>query len=513
MGRQNDGVQLDGLACDESLKIPLHRQLYQQLREMIHSGVLAGGSRVPSSRVLCTRLGVSRFTIVTALDQLTAEGYLRTVSGSGTFVESIPELLLQSPRPRAHAHQPAFDSSHLLSDKAKNLEEKQPLVATVGPRYLHMSAPDHRLFPVDVWSKLTREVLQGLNTELACYRSGKESSLLEQQIAIHVALNRGVTCDPEEVVVTSGAHHAVSLLAELLLDPGDSIAFEEPGMPAVRSIFKYHGCVIHPMRVDELGADPSTVKNVPVKLAFVTAAKQQPLTVSMPVRRKTQLLNWAAKNKALIIEDDLGSEYRYEGQPIPPLKAMDSEGQVIYISAFSMSLFQSLRVGFMIMPRTLARHCRNLIRVRYRATHQVTEQVLARFIQDGHYSRYIHKTRRIYENRQRHLLKILREDFSEFFLTMNLTAGFYILCYFRDQSMDENEVLSQCSAEGLDIEQLSYYYPNKRPPKKGLLVGFAMNSENEITLGLKTLRSVLLEKTLSHSEQTAVSAQSSVSNK
>jgi GntR family transcriptional regulator/MocR family aminotransferase len=248
------------------------------------------------------------------------------------------------------------------------------------------------------------------------------------------------------------------------------------------------------MMVDHFGADPATVTEQGIKIAFVTAAKQQPLTVSMPVKRKQELLNWAAENNAFIIEDDLGSEFRYEGRPIPPLKAIDHNNQVIYIGAFSMSLLQTLRLGFMIMPKELARHCRQLIRVRYRAMPQITEQILARFIQDGHYSRHLHKTRRIYASRQKILLNILQEEFNDIFEPVNLAAGFYNLCYYRDQDIDEKHILVRCEQEGLGIAHLGYYYPDKKPPKKGLLLGFASSTEAEIIEGMKILGKILRSK-------------------
>ena len=491
IGRLNDGLQLEGLVLEQSQVTPMHRQLYDQLRQMILSGILIGGARMPSSRMLSDRLGVSRFTVVTALDQLIAEGYLSTVSGSGTFVEDIYSHQNSPLAEDNNATKSVADISSFLSQRAKKLQWAEPSYPKIDYKYLHMSAPDHRLFPHHIWSNLTKEVLKNLDGDLAYYRISDEPSLLEQQIAGHVAISRGIKCNPDEVVVTYGAHHGVNLLAELLLDPADKIAFEEPGMAAVRSIFASHGCDILPMHVDQFGADPKTVTEKGVKLAFVTAAKQQPLTVSMPVKRKQELLNWAANSDVFVIEDDLGSEFRYEGRPIPPLKAMDQNDRVIYIGAFSMSLLQTLRLGFMIMPRELASYCRQLIRVRYRATPQIAEQILARFIQDGHYSRHLHKTRRIYAGRQKILLEVLRDELCDVFEPVQFASGFYNLCYYLDQTIDEKPLLRRCDEKGLGIAHLAYYYPNKNPPKKAMLIGFAASSEEEINTGAKILRSCI----------------------
>lgn len=447
---------------------------------------------MPSSRVLSERLGVSRFTTVTALDQLTAEGYLRTEHGSGTFVERIagaenwPATSSDAP-----SLVPAGNIDFALSNHAKRLIWRESISTNKRARYLHMSAPDHRLFPVQAWSRLTKEVLSNMDPRVTYYRDSDEPSLLEQQIAAQVAVSRGIKCDPENVVTTLGAHHAVHLLSELLLDPEDVVAFEEPGMSAVRSIFQSHGCQVLPMPVDDSGASPAVLMKARPKLAFVTAAKQQPLTIAMPAKRKLELLNWAAKTGAFIVEDDLGSEFRYEGRPIPPLKAMDQQDRVIYIGAFSMSLLQTLRIGYLIMPKALAATCRRLLQVQFRAMPQITEQILARFIEDGHYTRHLHKVRRVYAKRQDQLLDILDATFRGVFDPPARAAGFYNICYFSDETADDDSILARCNERGLGVEQLSYYYQTGRSPRKALLIGFAASNDEEIATGTSLLQECL----------------------
>jgi len=483
---------VQGIDLDSTSISPLHRQLYEGIRHMVLSGDLAAGSRMPSTRTLAHDLGVSRFTVVTAIEQLTSEGYLRTQAGSGTFVETMPTIT-----DRDFSQQGRLDDSishHVekLSNFANKLQWVPSINSNKSTWLLHMSAPDHRLFPDKTWSRITKQALHQIDTDLACYRDRfEEPTLLEKQIATQVAVSRGIRCDPSDVVVTFGAHHAVNLVSELLLDETDTVVFEEPGMAAVKSVFKSRGCNLVPMMVDGDGANPTSIVASIVKLAFVTAAKQQPLIVPMRAGRKREMLNWAADNDVIIVEDDLGSEFRYEGSPIPPLKAMDSESRVIYIGAFSMSLLQTLRVGYMIMPRKLAQACRRLIQVRYRSMPLISEQIIARFIQDGHYSRHIHKVRRVYAQRQEALLEILERDFGEFFEPPVYGAGFYVICYFRNQTIDDRGILLECNDNGVGLEHLSYYYNGGTAPKKGLLVGFACNTKEEIEKGTDILLRIL----------------------
>ncbi len=493
MARSKDGLMIEGVSLDPASDTPLHRQLYISLREMILQGILPGDARMPSSRSLAESLGVSRFTAVTALDQLVAEGYLRTLHGSGTFVETISgsqaETIDKNTRDAPDLVPLIVDE--ILSRRAKALQWRNSISTNRRVDYLHMSAPDHRLFPAKVWAKLTHEVMSNMGAQVAYYRDSDDPSLLEQQIAAQVAVSRGIKCDPENVVTTLGAHHAVNLITDLLLDPEDIVAFEEPGMSAVRSIFQSHGCTVLPMAVDEFGSNPASLSPPSPKLAFVTAAKQQPLTIAMPVKRKLEILNWAKANGTIIVEDDLGSEFRYEGRPIPPLKAMDRDNQVIYIGAFSMSLLQTLRIGYLIMPKPLAAKCRRLLQVQFRAMPQISEQILARFIQDGHYTRHLHKARRTYAKRQEKLLDILHSKFSDTFDLPSVSSGFYNLCYFKDQSIDEAGVLMRCNDRGLGVEQLSYYFQHGRASQKALLIGFASSTENELEIGMSLLRECL----------------------
>lgn len=492
IARTIDGSSLDGLILDGESDRPLYLQLYDGLREMILSGAIAGGARIPSTRVLSESLGVSRFTVVTAIDQLAAEGYLNSVRGSGTYVEIVPRRQTRTPGTSMEVKDTPPDRfEELLSRRGQALTWRTSLTLNDGSQHLHMATPDHRLFPVDIWSRLTKEVYAEGDFRIVNYREILRPSLLEEQIARHIAVSRGIRCEPEEVVTTLGAHHAVTLLAELLLDPGDTVAFEEPGMAAIRSIFQSSGCKIEPMHVDAHGPNPHTVASRDVKLAFVTAAKQQPMNIAMPMKRKLEMLHWAADRDTLIIEDDLGSEFRYSGGPIPPLKALDHAGQVIYVGAFSMSLLQSLRVGYMIMPRALAEKCRQLIQVRYRALPQFTEQIVGRLIEDGHYARHLHRMRRIYAKRQNRLLEILRADFSHIFEPPEFTSGFYNLCYYKDQSVDEDALLIRCRQNNLGVEQLSYYYENRQSSRKALLIGFAASNEDEIEFATKLLKRCL----------------------
>ncbi|MFV1840513.1 MULTISPECIES: PLP-dependent aminotransferase family protein [unclassified Phaeobacter] len=480
MARTLDGSLVDSIQLDRAGDAPLHRQLYGALRDLILNGRLSGDTRLPSSRVLTSRLGVSRFTVLTALEQLIAEGYLRTVPGGGTYVQN--GLARTRARSDAPSQSRVGAADTLLSNLARNINWYAAAPDRQIQRLLNMALPDSRLFPVQTWTRLTKQVYSQIDTELGAYSSATRVSSLEEQIAKHLVISRGMQCDPEQVVSTFGAHHAVSLLSEFFLDKGDTVAFEEPGMHAIRSIFLSQGCTVVPIHVDQDGPNPDSVpKNARPKLAFVTAAKQQPMNIAMPVKRKLEFLNWADENNVLIIEDDLGSEFRYQGQPIPPLKALDKQGRVIFVGAFSNSMLQTLRIGYAVLPHDLAREFRNMRAVRYRAMPQLTEAVMAKFIEEGHYARHLYKVRREYAQRQKALSDILANKFRDIFEPQKPSDGFYIVCMFRDQSRNDEAASELCNQHGLGVTYLSGYYREPTVAKKGLLIGFAASTPREIT--------------------------------
>src|SRR3984957_12889975 len=342
------------VVVDRSSAIPLTRQIYEFWRLGILSGRFAGGERVPSTRDVAVALDLSRGTIAQAYEQLVSEGYFQTTHGSGTFVcRQLPEKLLNAPE--AQGRRSGADISAPLSSFGKRLQKDYPYV---GQRsgYICLShwGPDLDLFPLQVWHRLYAKTLRNLGSDALGYAEhvrGYEP--LCEEIAKYVSRSRAVTCSADQVVVVNGSQQGLDLCARLLLEAGDEVAVENPGYTGASRVFEATGARLRPVPVDGEGIVCSRLGEA-AKLAYVTPAHQFPTGVALSLRRRLELIAWARRHRAVLIEDDYDSEYRYGGAPMPALQGLATGVPIIYCGTFSKVMFPALRVGYLIVPRALA---------------------------------------------------------------------------------------------------------------------------------------------------------------
>jgi GntR family transcriptional regulator/MocR family aminotransferase len=315
----------------------LHRQIYAEVREAVLAGRLAAGARLPSTRTLAEELGVSRNTVLTAFDQLLAEGYLEGKVGSGTYVARIGRGVAAMKKP----------ARSVLSRRGEMIAGLRvtPARPHTAPRPFRPGQPDAGAFPVKIWARLAaRQWRCGVRERLA-YGESAGYRPLREAIAWYVGAARAARCDPEQVVIVSGAQQGLDLAARLLLDPGDAVWMEDPGYLGARGAFLAAGAKALATPVDLEGLDPAQAQaGGAVRLAYVTPSHQFPTGVTMSLRRRLALLEWARRASAWILEDDYYSEYRYAGRPIPCMQGLDKANRVVYVGSFSKTLFPSLRL-------------------------------------------------------------------------------------------------------------------------------------------------------------------------
>src|SRR5215218_1039574 len=317
------------LLVDPGAATPLHRQVYEGLREAILSGRLARGARLPSSRALATDLGVARNTVLQAFDQLRSEGYLHGRRGGGTRArEVIPDSLLSVPgSARRVAATRARDAPRSTIDPRTRADRAAPrisergrtlvasgtaLIRPAGPHVpFELGVPAYDAFPHRLWGRLTARRWRRGDVDLGERDPAGEASL-RSAIAEYLGAARGVRCSADQVLVLNGAQQALHLSAQLLLDPGDQVWIEEPGYVGARVAFQAAGARLEPVPIDDDGLDVSVgMQRAPeARLAYVTPSHQFPLGVVMSAARRVQLLAWARVSGAWILEDDYDSEFR-----------------------------------------------------------------------------------------------------------------------------------------------------------------------------------------------------------
>jgi GntR family transcriptional regulator / MocR family aminotransferase len=329
------------IAVDRGNSQPLHSQVYRSLRNAIATGVLRPGQRVPSSRAMSTELDVSRITILDAYAQLLAEGYFKSRKGAGTFVSSsLPEYLTQIGQP-VNGRSPRASGPRHIARRAQQFpaEPATPWRSGLGAFAVHQPAFEE--FPYAIWSRLVTHHSKDPNAHAIHCIDPLGSRRFREAVCEYLRTARAVQCEPDQVMIVSGSQQALQIAANVLFDPGDAMWIEEPGYRLARFVFAAAGCRQIPVPVDDegLNVDAGIAQCAQARAAYVTPSHQYPLGSAMSAGRRLQLLNWAQRYGAWIIEDDYDSEYRFESAPISSLQGLDNNRRVIYIGTFSKVLF------------------------------------------------------------------------------------------------------------------------------------------------------------------------------
>ncbi|MFN8523292.1 MAG: PLP-dependent aminotransferase family protein [Chloroflexota bacterium] len=466
----------------------LQQQLYAQLREDVLTGKLAAGARAPSTRGLAETLGVSRTTVVLAYDQLLAEGYLETRRGSGTYVssrlapssESRGAFASTGTTPRRLS---AWGRNLALLDPA-TLERQAPVEIDFRP-----GRPDWDAFPHTEWSRLAARRWRQASVDLASYGDPAGYGPLREAIAGHLSRSRGVRCDADQVVIVNGSQQGVDLLLRIWVDAGDVAALEDPGYPGAARALEAYGARVLPIPVDDDGLDVSALESAPVspstRLVYVTPSHQFPTGATLALARRLRLIEWAREHGALIVEDDYDSEFRYLGRPLESMQGLDTAGTVAYVGSFSKAMFPPLRVGYVVMPRDLVEPYVGAKWLADRQTATPEQQVLYDFMHRGWFDRHLRRMRRLYQSRRVALLEALHRELGGAVTASGDGAGLHLVAWLAD-GLSAVRVSREAAALGVAAPPISPYYAG-RPPREGLMLGFAALDETTIVEGARRL--------------------------
>ncbi|HET8675070.1 MAG TPA: PLP-dependent aminotransferase family protein [Blastocatellia bacterium] len=493
MSKQSAAMPFTTLSLDTSSPVPLYRQLYEGLRHAILSGQLRPSARLQSTRELAAELGVSRNTVMNAFEQLLAEGYLEGQVGSGTYVSrALPDDMLQAGAVSVRAGR-ARRKGRALSDRglviANTMVNASP--APSSTRAFRPGTPALDRFPFDVWMKLTARHWRYPRRDLLGYGDSAGYGPLREAISEYLGAARAVLCDPEQVIITSGAQQALDLAARLLLDAGDSVWIEDPGFLGARSSLVGAGARLVPVPVDEEGLDVARGATLcpSARLVYISPSHHFPLGVTMSLARRLSLLEWASRAGAWILEDDYDSEYRYAGRPLAALQGLDKEGRVIYLGTFSKILFPSLRLGYMVVPFDLVDAFKNARAILSRFSPSIEQAVLTDFMMEGHFARHIRRMRELYRERQECLIEAARRELGGALELEPDEAGMHLVGRL-PSGADDRAVSRKANKLGVEASPLSLYFI-ERARTSGLILGYAGYDEREIRKGVRLLAAAL----------------------
>jgi GntR family transcriptional regulator/MocR family aminotransferase len=481
---------IDSLMLRFDAKAPLYEQIYTSLRERILAGELPRGVRLPSSRQLSSQLGVARSTVLQALDALHAEGYLVARRASSTCVA--PELPEELHRPRTPpTTRPAKPPRLSAAARAMaTLPAGAPRLG-VSPRAFRPGVPALDLFPTSVWSRLLAREASRASAGLLNGTDAAGHPALREAIALHVSASRGVRCTADQVFVTTGTQEAFELAAQLVLDPGDSAWLEEPGYLGARHAILAAGARVVPVPVDERGLDVAAgIARAPdARLIQLAPSHQYPLGITTSLARRLQLLAFAARSRAVILEDDYDSEFRHRGRPIMALQGLDDTGCVIYVGTFSKTMFPGLRIGFLVVPTPYVdafARARSMVPAPASA---IDQAALARFIADGHFATHLRRMRSAYRERAEALIAALDADCSGALVPHPSETGMQLWAELR-HGLSDSRVRDEARLRGVECSAVSDYYLG-RPQRAGLVLGFGCVRPQQMRTATQRLASAL----------------------
>jgi GntR family transcriptional regulator/MocR family aminotransferase len=456
---------------------PLRQQVYLRLRAAIEQGTFAAGSKLPPSREHAQVLGVARNTVLWALERLRAEGYVVARVGDGSYVAPDLAALRLPARPkdgkegkRSAVLLPATGLSQRGRLIAETAQRWRPPTAAISAYRIGTPAVDS--FPFDLWSRLERSLPARVRQTTAQYLSPAGHKPLREAIAQWLLVSRGIRCESAQVVVTSGSQQAIDLIARLLLDPGDEVLLEDPGYLGIRACLLSHGVAACPVPVDEQGLQiaEGAARWPGARMAVVTPTHQFPLGVHMGLSRRLEVLEWARKHNAWVVEDDYDGEFQYGTHRIPALCSLPHSERVLYVGTFSKTLHPGLRLGFIVLPTALVDAFASAKALSDRHSPGAVQEVLARFITEGHLLRHLRRMRELYQHRQAVMIESLRKATGGALQLMPAAQGMHLVHEVGEQA-DDTGFSRRAGEAGVYLAPLSLYCVQAR--RRGWLFGYA----------------------------------------
>jgi GntR family transcriptional regulator/MocR family aminotransferase len=492
VGRPSHGALVPYIAFDRRAGTSFYQQIYDGVRAAILDGRLRPSQRLPSTRALAHELGISRLPVLNAFEQLLHEGYIAGRVGSGTYVTAsiLEEIVRPAPKPPA-SHRPQalkrpLGARHAEDDPAAADPEK-----LLGPFRVSLPALDQ--FPHKTWARLVSRHARNMSNELMAYGDPAGYLPLRQAVADYLRTARAVECEASQVLIVSGSQMALRLCAMALLKSGDEVCVEDPGYPGGRSALTATGATVRPVPVDDQGLVIRSIgsKKRSGRVTYVTPSHQYPLGMSMSASRRLELLEWARRDQSWIIEDDYDSEYRFASRPLAALQGMDTASRVIYVGTFSKVLFPALRIGYLVVPRSLMRTFVDHREALDIFSPTLYQAVLRDFIVEGHFARHLRRMRAVYLNRRDALVNGIQHKLRGTLTIANADAGMHLTAWL-SSGIDDRKVVRRAAARGISATALSSCYAGKAS-RMGLVLGFGGANEAQIGRAVETLAEILGE--------------------
>lgn len=450
-----------------------YKEIYKRIRKSIQNGSLKPGSKVTSIRNLSSELKVAKRTVEAAYDMLIGEGYLVTKGPRGTIVN--PDLVIRS-------------DVHENSVRLKDPELVSIMKIREQKGFFRLGTPALDQFPYKVWLLIAGRILRKmdpldlLNPPVTGYQP------LREAIANYVNVSRGISCSPEQIIITSGYKHSIALILHTLAQKSDKVVFEDPGYIFGLKLLKriVDRLYFNPVDSQGLNLDYFKKHNSDAKFVLTAPTHQSPLTVSLSLSRRHELLAWAESKKSWIIEDDYDGEFHYTKRVIPALKSLDVNDRVIYVGTFSKTIMPSIRTSYIVVPAATVSNFIENAEVFETSQPLLQQKILASFIQDGHFYKHLKKMRTLYQQRRNFVIKAMEKSFPRVFKLEATDGGMQLVAYL-EKGTDDVGLAEIWQEHGLLVYPLSKWFSGKKK-KFGLVIGFTnITSEKEAAVAFESV--------------------------
>ncbi|WP_129125640.1 MocR-like pyridoxine biosynthesis transcription factor PdxR [Geomonas oryzae] len=455
----------------DSTPLPFYKQLYNQIREKILAGSLAPDQKLPSVRDLAVELSTSRNTVDAAYLELYSEGFIYSRERSGYFVSPLERgfasaLPYPSPRPTLSG-----EPDHLRYD-------------------FHPARLAPKTFPVAQWRNCYLETLRDCSDSLTTYTEPQGDWALRTNLREYLERSRGVICDEAQIIITSGLQHGLELLCRVMRERRPSVALEEPGYHLPRAVFANNGYELHQVAAHPCGIDIDHLRSTGSGIVYVTPSHQLPLGHVMPVANRLKLIEWAQTGDNLILEDDYDSELRYHGKPISSLQGLRPDGNIVYLGTFSKVLSPTLRLSYMVLPRTLLPAYQANFGNYFSTVPLLEQRCMAKFMEQGYWERHVRRMRTLYQKKHDMLLAAIGREFGADGVVLGADAGLHVVLRLVSENPGEAEILRRAEDSGMRLVPFSQMCAGTPPAETHLLLGFGGLLPERIDEGVALLRSL-----------------------
>lgn len=439
--------------------IPMYEQIYSDIRDQILSGILPAGSRLPATRTLAGDYRISRYTVTAAYSQLLSEGYIRSVTGSGYYVEELPERTRHS----AGSASCSDRQSKVTAASAEQTLKQYPF---------HYGDLNMNIYRSRAFRRCLRDAVSKLeHCEVLSYQDPQGNAALRKALSDFLNLSRSVKASADQIVITGGIQQALRTLTDIFPKTRYSAAFEDPGYSGASDVFRRSGYRMHYIPLDENGLNTAYLEKLHHTLLYVTPSHQFPMGSVLPIRRRLQLLRWADETDSYIIEDDYDSELRYHERPVPSLQSLGSN-RVIYLGTFSKSLSPDFCASYMVLPEQIHISYGSAYSYFGTSVPALEQTAFAEYLSSGEYQKHLNRMRTVMRKRHDLIVRTLTDAFPEQVKLYGTGGGVHLVIQISTH-LSQKDILHAFEAEGVFVMSLYPFWSDPELcPENQVLVGY-----------------------------------------